>query len=285
MTTSDGRPPSKPQTTQLRPLPIDVISIQSQVVYGSVGNSIATPTLQRLGLRVAALPTAVLSNTPHYPTMHGGALSDAWFAAYLADLEERNALASARAILIGYLANPAQANSLSAWLDRVCARHPQLRVYVDPVIGDFDHDVYTAPGMIQAWRELLPRAHGLLPNHFELERLVDRPLPSLEDCFSAAADLLQSEADWIIITSAAPDSWPTGEMRVALVTPSERQVFTHPHIPSLVKGAGDLFGALLIGRLLAGDALLTAINHSCQDVVASLQSTSQAGWEELVPSL
>lgn len=84
------------------PLPLDVISIQSQVVYGCVGNSIAVPVLQASGLCVGAVPTVVLSNTPHYLTHHGGALPTSWFAGYLKDLEARGALRSVRTVLVGY---------------------------------------------------------------------------------------------------------------------------------------------------------------------------------------
>jgi pyridoxine kinase len=266
----------------LRPLPVDVISIQSQVVYGSVGNSIAIPALQRFGLQVASVPTALLSNTPHYSSVHGGAMPNEWFAGFLDDLEKREALASAQAILVGYLGSQEQAQLLADWLDRVCPRHPQLRVHIDPVIGDFDHDVYTAPGMIQAWQDvLLPRAHGLTPNHFELERLAGRPLPTLDDCFAAAAELLQGPTEWVIITSVAPTSWPSDQMHVALVTRSERRVFTHAHIPSPVKGGGDLFSAQLTGWLLSGLPLTEAVERASQDVVAALTHTHQHGWEEL----
>lgn len=73
----------------LQPMQVDVVSIQSQVVYGQVGNTIAVPTFQSLGLRAAAVRTVVLSNTPHHPTVHGGAIPVDWFRGYLND-QDRN---------------------------------------------------------------------------------------------------------------------------------------------------------------------------------------------------
>jgi pyridoxine kinase len=117
----------------LQPLAIDVVSVQSQVVYGRVGNNVAMPTLQALGLAAAAVPTVVFSNTPHYPSIHGGAIPEAWFAGYLQDLSARGALGRLRAVLTGYLGGPAQAGLLADWIGGLLAQRPGLRVVVDPV--------------------------------------------------------------------------------------------------------------------------------------------------------
>ncbi len=135
--------------TTRHPLVLDVVSVQSQVVYGRVGNNVALPTLEALGLSVAAVPTVVFSNTPHYPTIHGGALPIEWFSGYLEDLSARGALRNLKAILVGYLGNPAQAEVLARWTRLLLTQHADLRLVVDPVMGDHDHGMVFMS--MQAW--------------------------------------------------------------------------------------------------------------------------------------
>ena len=175
----------------LLPLRPDVVSVQSQVVYGRVGNNVAVPTLESLGLSVVAVPTVVFSNTPHYPTMHGGALPVEWFEGYLQDLSERGALHALRAILAGYLGSPGQAKVLARWTQGLQAERADLRVVIDPVMGDHDHGIYVDTDMAEAYRQLLlPLAHGLTPNGFELAHLTGRPVDDTESVVAAARTLL-----------------------------------------------------------------------------------------------
>ena len=139
---------SRPQTP---PPPVgerivDVVSVQSQVAYGNVGNNIAVPVLQALGLQVAPVPTVVFGNTPHYPTMHGGPLPLDWFRGLLDDLEAREAATRAKRVLVGYLGSPEQGIALAEWLRRMQEVNPALRVQIDPVIGDHDYGIYTEQG-------------------------------------------------------------------------------------------------------------------------------------------
>jgi len=261
---------------------VDVVSVQSQVAYGAVGNSIAVPVLQALGLQVAPVPTVVLGNTPHYPTMHGGPLPQDWFEGILDDLEARDVATRARAVLVGYLGSPQQGLALARWLRRMRQANPGLVVQIDPVIGDHDTGRYTDPALLPVWREhLLPCADGLTPNHFELEQLCGRQLDTLEDCIAAATGLPGAATRWVAVTSAAPRRCPPGQMQVVVVENGQASCIEHAQVPHAVKGGGDLFAALLAGRRLAGMALEEAVRRACDDVVAILRHVQAQGWQEL----
>ncbi len=274
---------SRRSSTAAWHLPIDVVSVQSQVVYGSVGNSVAAPALQACGLNVAAVPTVVLSNTPHYPSVHGGALPIEWFSGYLHDLRARGALARARAVLVGYLGNPAQAVALSRWIRLVRAEHPGVQVIVDPVIGDHDHGIYVDAGMIDAYRRhLLPLAHGLTPNGFELQCLTERAVDDIGSVVRAARTLLTDRTQWVAVTSAAPAACGPDELKVAVVTRNRTRVLEHVRIHAAPKGTGDLFSAALTAHLLAGKPVFEAAARACDQVVAAVRRTHQAHCTELL---
>lgn len=265
------------------PLPVDVISVQSQVLYGCVGNSVAVPTLQGMGLTVVSVPTVLLSNVPHYDTLHGGAVPTDWFAGFLADLERRNALRHARAILLGYLGPPEQTAVLVDWLERVLTTHPGIDLIVDPVMGDHDAGVYVHPDLPPVLRQrLAPLARGLAPNSFELEQLVGTPLATLDATVAAARTLVSGTTAWVVVTSAAQAETPDGAMTVLVVTRDAVEVIRHEVVATVAKGTGDLFTAVLVGELLHGRTLVDAARAACDHTVTVLKRTAALGCGELV---
>ncbi len=267
----------------LDPLPVDVISVQSQVVYGCVGNSVAVPALQAAGLNVVPVPTVLLSNTPHYDSLHGGAVPLEWFEGFLADLTRREVLRHARAVLVGYLGSPVQARALAGWLERSIASKPELKVFLDPVMGDHDSGLYVHPQLPDELREkLVPLATGITPNAFEFEKIVGRALTTVDATVAAARQLLNGRTEWVVVTSAAPEEGDGSESRIVIVTKGGSEVVSWERVDSAAKGTGDLFSASVATALLSGSSLKAAVNAAHDHVVTVLERTARRNCNELV---
>lgn len=262
---------------------MDVVSVQSQVIYGQVGNTIAVPTFQSLGLRVAAVPTVVLSNTPHHPSIHGGPVPVEWFQGYLDDLVARDAVRGLRAVVVGYLGGPEQARVLARWIEARLGERPGLSVFIDPVIGDEDVGIYVDPRMVEAHRgQLLGLADGVVPNGFELGVLTGMPVADTAGVVDAARSLLVGRTRWAVVTSAAPAAWGDGGMEVVVVQRGAECVIRHRRLDTTPKGTGDLFSATLAAHLLRGAALEDATRLACDRVLAVLDASQAAGSAEML---
>src|SRR5438094_6264786 len=111
---------------------MNVISIQSQVAFGHVGNSAAIFPMQMHGIDVIAVPTTLLSNRPGYPTIRGRVLEAQLVADLLQGVEERGAVDSCKMVLSGYLGSPGIAAVVVDFVARAKARNPALRYACDP---------------------------------------------------------------------------------------------------------------------------------------------------------
>lgn len=270
------------QVSQLQPPQIDVISIQSQVVYGSVGNGIAFRTLLKKGLEALQVPSVLFGCPPYYGPPSGGVISAEWFSGFLENLIARGVIKRTRAVIVGYLGDVGQCHILDAWLQRVRAINPQIKIYIDPVMGDYGEGVYVAPGIVNYYRSpFLRLANGLTPNGFELEQLCGHSLVTREETLYAAQALLNDTTEWVLVTSAPGIAENDDELGLLLVSRNQVQSYTHPKIESKVKGTGDMFTALLVSHLLHGKSLNDAIVTAGGEVCDVLAEAERFGWEEI----
>jgi pyridoxine kinase len=164
-----------------------VIAIQSQVVHGHVGNSAAVFPLQACGIEVAAVPTALLSNHPHYSSMRGGVLNPKLVSDLLVGVEERGLVDTCKVLISGYLGSPEIAAAVIDFVRRAKARNPDLLYLCDPVMGDTDFGFYVDEDLRALFCEgLVPLADIITPNQFELEHPVGRAPATVEGIVAAA---------------------------------------------------------------------------------------------------
>lgn len=257
-----------------------ILSIQSWVAAGHVGNAAALFPLQRLGFETWAVPTWVGSNHPGHSRWHGGAMPAERVSGMLEALADRGLLGCCRAVLTGYVGDPAIGDAIERVL--ASARPAGALYSCDPVIGDRVEGVYVAAGIPELFRDrLVPAADVVTPNQFELEWLVGRPLPTLSDVAAGADELRRAgRGGTVLVTSVEAGGNPACQ-RMLAVGPAGAFLVEHPTVPVRVKGTGDLVSALFLAGLLRTGAPAVALAYAASAIHGVLEHTRRAGGDEL----
>jgi pyridoxine kinase len=259
-----------------------VISIQSQVAFGHVGNSAAVFPMQIHGIDVIAVPTTLLSNRPGYPSVRGKVLDAQLVADLLLGVEERGALDTCKMILSGYLGSPDIAAVVADFVARAKARHPHLAYCCDPVLGDRDRGLFVHAGIPLLVRDrLCPLADIITPNHFEFEWLCEAKATTSDQMIEAAQALLARGPSTAVVTSAELEGKPAGEIETLAVERSKAWRVRTPKLPISPNGTGDLFAALFASACVLGSDTPEALGHAASAVFAVLERTAISGTEEM----
>lgn len=259
-----------------------VISIQSQVVYGHVGNSAAVFPMQAKGLEVAAVPTALLSNHPHYPTMHGKVLEPELVAGLLRGIEERGFVDTARVLVTGYLGSVENGMVVADFVARARERCPNLIYVCDPVMGDDDLGVFVKEGLIDIFRErLVPMASVITPNQYELELLAGYKARSAEGLNDALRILAGRGVKAAAVTGCVLNDTLPGSVETIMWSGTSLTRVSVARLPIRPCGTGDLFTALLVARLCEGMELSEAGVDATEEITAVLRRTQDGAFEEM----
>ena len=264
-------------------VPMNVISIQSQVAFGHVGNSAAVFPMQMHGIDVIAVPTTLLSNRPGYPTIRGRVLDAQLVADLLLGIEERGAVDACTMILSGYLGSAETAAVVADFVARAKARNPALLYCCDPVLGDRDRGMFVKPDIPPVVRDrLCPLADIITPNHFEFEYLAGAEAKTSGQIIAAAQALLARGTSTVVITSAELPETPEGEIETVAIEGAQSWRVRTPKI-SLVSpsGTGDLFAALFASARIHGQTTPKALGHAASAIFAVLERTAAKGTEEM----
>lgn len=272
-----------------------VVSVQSRVAMGHVGNSAAVLPLQLAGFEVVDIPTALLSNHPFYPGHTGSTLPAATVAELVDGVLARGVGQAASAVLSGYLGTTGVAPVVADLVRRARAVSPGLPFVCDPVLGDDEPGRYVEPGLVAAYRDLLlPLADVATPNLFELDlltgqRSTGRDRPSAGDVVGRAAALLGTRDAAVVVTGAVLGDTPSDCLDTVVVSgpPARRGAWRvrGDRVDRHFDGTGDLFSALLTIAWLASGGGSARVPGAAARAVAGtaevVRATVAAGTKEL----
>lgn len=258
---------------------MNVISIQSHVAYGHVGNSAAVFALQRLGVEVWPVHTVQFSNHTGYPDWQGRVFTAEEIARVVDGLAARGALARCDALLSGYIGDPALGQVILDAARRIRAANPKALWLCDPVMGDHGKGLFVRAGVPAFMKEAaLPAADIVTPNRFELEQLLGRAANDTAAVMSGAEALLTEGPRVVLVTSLV--SAPEAMAMLAVTREGAWQVET-PRLPLQPNGAGDAVAALFLGFYLKSGSVPQALGAAASAIFEILETTLDRGEREL----
>jgi pyridoxine kinase len=262
---------------------VNILSIQSWVAYGHVGNASAVFPLQRLGAEVWAIHTVQFSNHTGYGAWRGQVLPATLIGDCVEGIAERGVLPGCDAVLTGYVGDAATGEAILGAVARVKEANPAALWCCDPVIGDVGRGVFVRPGIPEFFRDrALALADIVTPNQFELEWLTGGPVATLAAAKAAVAALQARGPRCVLVTSLGTAETPPDSLDLLAAEGGEAWRLRTPLLPISVNGAGDAIAALfLFHRLRSGSARI-ALEQAAASIHGLLRRTAAAGSRELL---
>lgn len=262
---------------------MNILSIQSWVSYGHVGNASAMFPLQRMGFEVWAVNTVQFSNHTGYGKWKGQVYTGEAVSELVDGMDERGALERCDGVLSGYMGDAGIGEAILSAVSRVRAQNPSAIYLCDPVIGDVGRGIFVRPGIPEFMRDrAVPAADIVTPNHFELENLSGVDVRDLATLRQALAVIHELGPRIVMVTSLTLDETTEDSVDIVVSADGELLHVRTPRLSLNVNGAGDAIAALFLGKYLETRSPGAALIHAASAVYGLLLKTAEAGSREIV---
>ncbi|NLR91985.1 pyridoxal kinase PdxY [Flammeovirga agarivorans] len=260
-----------------------ILSIQSHVTYGHVGNSAAVFPLQYLGNEVWPLHTVQFSGQTQYPHWDGDVFSEEHLRKIIKGVFSHVSMKTCDAILAGYLGSKSTGDVVYDTVNAIKKENPNAIFCCDPVMGDVDSGFYISEDVPPLYKEkILTIADMITPNHFETEYLVNGKISTLDEAKTAAKTLYDKGPNLVFITSLIVDETPNNHFTILLFDGNEYYIINNPLIDmGDVCGTGDVFAALTLAHTLQGQNPVSAMERTVSSMYSLLENTNKLKQFEL----
>ena len=258
-----------------------ILSVQSAVAYGHVGNSAAILPLQRLGFDVWPVNTVQLGHHPGYGRFPGHIVEPERLAPIVNGVLGRAPLADCAGMLTGYLGDEGAVDLVIEAREAIRSKRPGLVYLLDPVIGDDGPGVFVKPAIPGAIRErLLPLADIVTPNRFELALLAEQEVADMAQARAAAATLLECGPTLVVATGLALADQPD-DLGLLAAAEDQTWLIKTPKLAQHFSGTGDAFAALFLGYYLKTRDVRAALERAAAAIFHICETTADRGDVEL----
>ncbi|MCC2032140.1 pyridoxal kinase PdxY [Microbacterium allomyrinae] len=259
-----------------------ILSIQSAVAFGHVGNSAAVFPLQRIGVEVMPVYTVNFSNHTGYGAWRGPLISPDDVRDVILGIEERGVLPQIDVVLSGYQGGEGIADVILDAVSRVKAANPSAVYACDPVMGNATSGCFVAPAIPELLRErVVPAADIITPNQFELGYLTGTTPDTLESTLDAVDRVRTTGPSTVLVTSVERPDRPADTIEMLAVDDRGAWIVQTPRIAMKANGSGDVTAALFTAHYLRTGDAADALARTTSSVFDLLERTHASGEREL----
>lgn len=259
-----------------------ILSIQSSVSYGHVGNSAAVFPLQRIGHEVMPVYTVIFSNHTGYGDWGGPMLTGDNVRDVVRGIDARGGLDDVDLVLSGYQGGNDIGDAILDAVALVKERNPQALYACDPVLGSAASGCFVAPEVQSLIRDrVVPKADLITPNQFELGFITGTDPHTIEETL-ASVDLVRANGPKnVLVTSVLRPDREEDTIEMLAVTDAGAWIVQTPQLPFKANGSGDVTAALFSAQLRESGDAAAALGRTAASVYELLENTLNAGSREL----
>ncbi|MCA2211292.1 pyridoxal kinase PdxY [Jidongwangia harbinensis] len=259
-----------------------VLSIQSAVAHGHVGNSAAVFPLQRIGVEVVPVPTVNFSNHTGYGAWRGPLIPPPDVAEILLGVQERGVFPQIDVVLSGYQGGVGIGDVIIDAVRRVKAANPAAVYACDPVMGNARSGCFVAPEIPDLLRDrVVPVADIITPNQFELGFLTGTEPAGIESTL-ASVDLARAMGpSTVLVTSVERPDRADDVIEMLVVDGTGAWLVSTPHLPFKANGSGDVTAALFTAHYVGTGDAAVALERTASSVFDLIETTYRSGEREL----
>ena len=261
---------------------MNILSIQSAVAYGHVGNSAAVFPLQRIGVEVLPVYTVTFSNHTGYGAWRGPMISPDDVRDVITGIEERGVLGEIDVVLSGYQGGEGIADVILDAVARVKAANPNAVYACDPVMGNAKSGCFVAPAIPELLRDrVVPAADIITPNQFELGYLTRTEPADLASTLASVDAARAIGPRTVLVTSVERPDRPEGTIEMLAVDDAGAWIVQTPLLPLKANGSGDVTAALFTAHYRETGSAAEALARTTSSVWDLLRLTHESGRREL----